>query len=178
MTREGIDAIRARCQAATAEPWTYDNIHGQVMQENLAIFDVLPSTAAFRANGEFVACAREDIPRLLDALEEAQRRVTMLEDEPPYKRGELRCVISDLCSQVRAAEARVKQAEAERDNLISLFLFSNVDSPCTRGLKCPHASHTGAGVPFDLRCSKEPRPLQYACWLTWAREQGKGGEAK
>jgi len=87
MTREERDAIRARCEAATSGPWEYDGMHNEIQtpySENgfwlicsevrthpsEKILDEFGHT--YNPDFEFIANARQDIPALLDALDEAE----------------------------------------------------------------------------------------------------------
>lgn len=71
MTREERDAIRARCERATLGEWVgeaYDN--GQI---KLYSHGIIAKETALRGinNILFICRSREDIPALLDALDEA-----------------------------------------------------------------------------------------------------------
>ena len=76
MTQQEIDAIRARCEAATAGKWKPQKHDGWYYQGRVLCLD--PADNTFKStigieikdpDAEFIAHAREDIPRLLDALE-------------------------------------------------------------------------------------------------------------
>lgn len=88
MTREELDAIRARCDAATSGPWS-SKAHlsgfcvGLDWREHFSAFDVSPHIASgvrggakgndglaqAAADGEFIANARADMPALLAEVE-------------------------------------------------------------------------------------------------------------
>lgn len=87
MTPEERAAIRARLDAATPGPWSYGDIDsvaggtlydttvaiGSMRWDNdnpMPIHRKVPASEA-DANGEFIAHARTDVERLLDALDEA-----------------------------------------------------------------------------------------------------------
>lgn len=88
--RERIEAIRKRVDLATAGPWTlfargttvevdYDS-HTDAPVVKWTGFDAsYLSQNADRANADFIAHAREDVPFLLDALEKAGRAITRLQ---------------------------------------------------------------------------------------------------
>ena len=92
MDKSEREAIRARCEAATLGPWVIDDIGMHISQkEHMAdgylIADMRgwgymkkilnltdeEAIAAQKANGEFIAAARQDIPALLDALDELEK---------------------------------------------------------------------------------------------------------
>jgi hypothetical protein len=88
-TREEREAIRARVEKATPGPWLWGwsdhlvwlavvggaasvicRIHNEVSG--------LPLTKEDQDNAAFIAAARYDVPRLLEALEEAERKLDKL----------------------------------------------------------------------------------------------------
>ena len=77
MTRPDMDAIRARCDAATPGPWTYDEIGyvdvGLPRSRSIAVGIEIDATA--KSDGDFIAHARTDIPALLTYIEELERAV-------------------------------------------------------------------------------------------------------
>lgn len=157
MTRQELDAIRARCEAATPGPWN-------VKEERFFTSNVIVASendvclGPSGPDAEFIAASRTDIPALLDALGAAYKEVERLEDEPPHKRGELRCVVSDLSQQVREAEARAEQAEAERDALAKEL----AQGPCPNAIDgCPRAfCQDPGGATYSLECWKDWAALQ------------------
>ena len=78
MTRPDLDAIRARCDAATPGPWTYDETGyvdiGVPRSRSIAIGIEVDATA--KSDGDFIAHARTDIPALLAYIEELEGRTT------------------------------------------------------------------------------------------------------
>jgi len=87
MDKQKLDEIRARCEAATPGPWHYVSQHKEINEklmdtdENGAVVGELPNGIAEiypinrQSNAEFIAHARQDIPDLLSALENAHRRL-------------------------------------------------------------------------------------------------------
>ena len=98
MTKQEIDAIRARCAMATPGRWQlYDGGNGSITIE-------FPNRNQ-NANADFIRNAREDILRLLDALEDSEGCEGCNAQNARWKLA------------VRNATERRKQAEAERDVL-------------------------------------------------------------
>ncbi|MCA1372419.1 MULTISPECIES: hypothetical protein [unclassified Bradyrhizobium] len=72
LTADEIEAIKARCEQATAGPWksfieTRENISGSdfIQTEGEDIY----LTGATEADQDFIAHARQDIPRLIAEIE-------------------------------------------------------------------------------------------------------------
>ena len=81
---EEMAIIRARCEAASAGPWTFtgpeNHAQGLVRDERgWHVCDAYDNTSwseeQCRANAEFIAHARTDVPALLDALAESDAAV-------------------------------------------------------------------------------------------------------
>lgn len=93
MTPEQRQAARARCEAATAGPWrTVKPCHGFRTKYKCVVLgqDSLYSTLELqKADADFIANARIDLPAALDALEAAEAEITRL-----------RAVILELREQV------------------------------------------------------------------------------
>lgn len=72
-----IPAIKARCEAATPKPWVSAPEPGCIANSYLTklIARVMPldKLGELRANTEFIAHARSDIPELVTALAEAHK---------------------------------------------------------------------------------------------------------
>lgn len=90
LTPERRAEIRARVDAASPAPWRTDSDHcGCVHDDNEILFEHgMYHTEGYseRANADFAANARQDVPDLLayvDALELAIRRALMLGEEDP-----------------------------------------------------------------------------------------------
>lgn len=72
MTQEELDVIKARANAATDGPWTYDQsdmIRANYYQYHIADIRGYGGNLPMEANGEFIASARTDIPLLLAEIE-------------------------------------------------------------------------------------------------------------
>ena len=121
MTKDELDAIREQCNRATAGPWNTSRTDMDSYTENpddpekgcQYVCYVYPPDrqripvfgANAREDAEFIADAREYIPRLLDALDEAEGCEGCNAQNARWKLA------------VRNATERRKQAEAERDVL-------------------------------------------------------------
>lgn len=76
---------------------------------------------------------------LLDRIEELEREVERLKTTPPDKREDLRCVVSDLCGQVR--EARAERDALQADNARLLEALENCRLLAARHRKEEWAGH-------------------------------------
>lgn len=86
-----LDAIRGRANAATRGPWEADEweIYGEsrtVWIGETCSADDLPQS---RANGEFIAHAREDVPALLDKINEQKTTIDWAMETIKRLKGEL-----------------------------------------------------------------------------------------
>lgn len=184
ITKEELNKIRARYEAATSGPWTYNHDDGQVVGGNLAVLDVLPSTAKFLANGEFAAAAREDVPFLVEALEAAEKRIKWLEKvtvEQHHDRDRLKeradkaeAEREDLTTDIIRLIEALNAAVAERD-VLAEQAAEQADGdycPALRLDECPHG--------FDSTpCGKTTLEESQACWLAWAKQEAaKRGEGE
>ena len=77
MTKTEIDEIRARCEAATPGPWVKEDMPDYAEITSAEVESV--ALVSMTVNAKFIAKSREDIPRLLDALEESERKCRELE---------------------------------------------------------------------------------------------------
>ena len=95
MTNEQLAAIRSRCDAATPGPWDYSGLM-EVYGGQYEVIGRLDELADVR----FVARARQDIPALLDALEEAEAKAarTCRAINKIIMSGENMRVFADVCS--------------------------------------------------------------------------------
>jgi len=89
MDKEQLDAIRARCEAATPGPWEWDGSRRHMLnapfrgRDKSRVSDgsviVMMSGAARRGmsddNAEFIAASRADIPALMGYVEELERHI-------------------------------------------------------------------------------------------------------
>jgi hypothetical protein len=88
MTELDLDEIEARANAATPGPWeAYFTLHGDpmVVEQGQGPFGAvtLPSTAPDdygKANAEFIAHAREDIPALVQRVRELEQTLAFFAD--------------------------------------------------------------------------------------------------
>lgn len=66
-----VEAIRARAAAATAGPWRVETDAKGNLAVVVSVDDWTVRVAALPADAAFIAAAREDVPALCDALEDA-----------------------------------------------------------------------------------------------------------
>lgn len=78
--KPNLTEIKARCEAATEGPWSYDvdehEVHSDVMQDNGGDpYHICEILSTKRADANFVSNARQDIPDLLKYIEELEGRL-------------------------------------------------------------------------------------------------------
>ena len=82
MSELDLDAIRARCDAATRGPWKYDEAGyvdvGLPRSRSIAVGVEIGATA--KSDGGFIAHARADVPALLAHIEELAERTLTAEE--------------------------------------------------------------------------------------------------
>ena len=83
MTKQYLEEIRARCEAATSGPWQVDSYASET-DHRVKIYTTESGHRhiakwVYDDDAQFVARARQDIPALLDALEAALARAEALE---------------------------------------------------------------------------------------------------
>ena len=161
MSELDLDAIRARCDAATRGPWTYDEAGyvdvGLPRSRSIAIGIEIDATA--KSDGDFIAHARTDIPALLAHIEElAERALTAEErlEQMTRERDEARAQLAALdtgspcdghrhcCADRRRLAEELLRVRAERDNAQLTFASCNrarrlAEEECD-ALKDKHAS--------------------------------------
>jgi hypothetical protein len=76
MDQKRIDEIWARCETATRGPWSHKREYIYSLRENgqrdMSVGECTTWNEMAYENATFIANARQDVPDLLDALEEAQ----------------------------------------------------------------------------------------------------------
>ena len=161
MSELDLDAIRARCDAATRGPWTYDEAGyvdvGLPRSRSIAIGIEIDATA--KSDGDFIAHARTDIPALLAHIEElAERALTAEErlEQRTRERDEARAQLAAIgtgapcdghrhcCADRRRLAEELLRVRAERDNAQLTFASCNrarrlAEEECD-ALKDKHAS--------------------------------------
>ena len=135
MDKKRMDEIRARCEAATSSPWQYDGMHNEIHapQSPNGMFLIVselrghPSEELldefghkYNADFDFIANARQDIPALLDALEEANAHIEVHEQHE----AAIMENYEDAISERNHYKAR---AEALEDMKINFDMFGGVD---------------------------------------------------
>lgn len=167
MTREKLAAIRARCTAATPGDTWLGNHPGEwyVGQENKCEIwadqgnsAILLATAASTADAEFIAHAREDVPRLLDELEAARINIRAIMElyKVAEEREIYRGLLTEAQNQLKREVSLRARAEAERDWLAKLL---SVDVAI-----CPDDLPRGGDFCSVTVCDAAP----IRCWLAWA----------
>jgi len=84
MTKQELDKIRARCEAATEGPWhtmvslTHSHIHCEDEHNNY--IGLADGMMRAEPNGVFIAHARTDVPALLDEVKRLRSELEKIED--------------------------------------------------------------------------------------------------
>ena len=74
-----LEAIKARCEAATEGPWEFADVAREVWVSGGNIDVVSGEDGAYisDADGEFIAHAREDVPALVAEVERLQKQLAV-----------------------------------------------------------------------------------------------------
>lgn len=132
LSAEELAAIRQRAEKATPGPWTVSRLARGYVLVDSEQYTPIATTVEYNedgtvhmlfagdecdANQQFIAHAREDIPRLLDALEAAYAEIERLQIENTALRqlereyAELVTVLEVICSVI--INRREKESDAE-----------------------------------------------------------------
>lgn len=103
LPREERDAIRARAEAAMPGPWEYEPSTDEILSPDGGIAE-MTWPGRTRTSAEFIAHARTDVTALLDALDEAERRIALAHE-----------VGNEVGERCARAEAKAGRTRAERD---------------------------------------------------------------
>ena len=97
MTPKERQAARERCEAATDGPWEFacgfvSRVNGTEIDDVIGVDSQSLSLSCSEYDGQFTAHARTDLPAVLDALDEADKKIERLKRElrRAYPRGALR----------------------------------------------------------------------------------------
>jgi hypothetical protein len=103
MDRKRIDEIRTRCETATRGPWSHKREYIYSLRENgqrdMSVGECTTWNEMAYENATFIANARQDVPDLLDALEEAQA-------ESKRPRGDREGWSTEVLADVAAVEEK------------------------------------------------------------------------
>lgn len=128
MTQDEIEQIQARCDAATPGPWKLGYNRTSVLAPNgyfITEYDTADDGAT--EDAAFIAASREDIPKLLAALREAEEeigsalnRLQEAHNERDALRAQLdeakRAALGDVTANVELAKGtRALRAEVEQE---------------------------------------------------------------
>jgi Ead/Ea22-like protein len=112
ITPEELATIRKRAEKATPGPWhvyAAYSLSDITPETRTCIVDCVASDGTLaREDAEFIAHAREDIPRLLDEIERLQRVIAALDDEGMFRLGYVEW--DEIWQGVRE---RLKESDAE-----------------------------------------------------------------
>lgn len=111
------DQLRALANAATPGPWEFD-LDGDIQGRRKGCspdpeMDPIVGTLERDEDNEFIAAARTAVPRLLNALDAAEKRIRDLSQEARDERGAAR----DQMEQVRIRDARIQAVRDVLDDL-------------------------------------------------------------
>lgn len=98
MTDEELQAIKERCEAATPGPWQRHKYHhirsAEGIELNAGHYDLVElSSFNLEANRDFIAHAREDIPKLLAEIERLRISVETWHKETERLRAKFKHVL-------------------------------------------------------------------------------------
>lgn len=123
LSPERLAGIRARVEAASPGPWCTDESEIYQGTEYIAGAEWIGDTCRTygdggRADAQFIAAARTDVPDLLAEVARLQRRVAELE-RPEVERRRAEVVLSHQQLAAQAREDRDYEGEAEALRLLS-----------------------------------------------------------
>ena len=83
MKKEELEAIKRRCDAATAGPWRVEHGINVICADGKTATGATGTDAEYwhnrdKSNAEFIAHARTDIPNLIEEIEKLQEQVSEL----------------------------------------------------------------------------------------------------
>ena len=146
MTKEEREAIRTRCEAATSAPWvamdscipTAKCVYSEAKRRYSNSYDICTTNTDGKADGEFIANARQDIPALLNELE---TEIKLGEERSEWNR-QLSIKIGELENDRDKWKARAKALENAT---------KKSDVPCG---SCLHKDKYMRGPSFSCLCDK------------------------
>lgn len=146
MTDIDLDAIKARAEAATPGPWVREwafSTHFVVPEaaERVADGNVARLKAHQRADAEFIAHAREDVPALLAEVERLRRELAAEQT----RRGRARAAFDEF-ARTSAEELRQALAEVERLRHNAAALVE------AKGASWADGYETGCSMSHSLGC--------------------------
>ena len=118
MTPDDLARLRALCEGATKEPWTIDQRDAAVLAADWALVSHSEKSGLgliiTKADAEFIAAAREALPRLLEEnarLKEVVECIALVtaydEPLPGSLHGHIKSLVDDvLDSRTKLAQAR------------------------------------------------------------------------
>lgn len=124
-----LAAIRARCDAATPGPWTYDEEAGYVdigLPRYRSIAIGIEMDATTKSDGDFIARARADVPALLAYVHDLEQELA--------ENDRLR--IANAEERALTAEERLEQMTHERDEARAQLAAIGAGSPCDGHRHC------------------------------------------
>lgn len=90
LTPAQLEAIRERVEKATAGPWEYNaKIDSITAEDDYGSFIIADDTETV-VDAEFIAHAREDIPKLLAEIERLRKEIAFLEIQNEFLRNNQR----------------------------------------------------------------------------------------
>ena len=107
LSAEELDAMEARCEAATPGPWKVVQKGNTV--KSMAIKGVCSGMSALRDDYNFIAHARTDLPRLLSAYRALAEKCEAQEDEI----GKLQMTVNLLMARLETGKPVVMTAPSD-----------------------------------------------------------------
>ena len=173
-----LDEIKARAEAATKGPWSFDWSEGEVpvfYGQTTKISGTFSVEANTIEDAEFIAAAREDVPWLIECIGELNGAICW--DTTCLNCSSLLDSNYDQYMRAEIAEAEVERLTAERDALAAQVarLAKPGDSDARMDAYYYGFTRTGVGLVDDILSAVAKAGKSYHGTDMWNEELSEGG---
>ena len=173
-----LDEIKARAEAATKGPWSFDWSEGEVpvfYGQTTKISGTFSVEANTIEDAEFIAAAREDVPWLIERVQELSGAICW--DTTCLNCSSLLDSNYDQYMRAEIAEAEVERLTAERDALAAQVarLAKPGDSDARMDAYYYGFTRTGVGLVDDILSAVAKAGKSYHGTDMWNEELSEGG---
>ena len=173
-----LDEIKARAEAATKGPWSFDWSEGEVpvfYGQTTKISGTFSVEANTIEDAEFIAAAREDVPWLIECIGELNGAICW--DTTCLNCSSLLDSNYDQYMRAEIAEAEVERLTAERDALAAQVarLAKPGDPDARMDAYYYGFTRTGVGLVDDILSAVAKAGKSYHGTDMWNEELSEGG---